>query len=207
MSEAPFHYLDEQWRALEAIVARAGGDEARKKFAAERLHFEKSVGGYKSGIARDGHSHGGGDPSGKSFDRVKRAAQELGAALDDFGFPQIFAGDDLIWKSAAELIENDAIYSSFREALKHVGLRAERMAAAVRKRQVHFMRDRFFLSLARTWQSHLGLRLAVSADSSLIAFIRAASAGVLDKPPTKDIISNVIRRWKPQLEEAAQFDM
>jgi len=27
------------------------------------------------------------------------------------------------------------------------------MAAAVRKRQVHFMRDRFFLSLARTWQS------------------------------------------------------
>jgi hypothetical protein len=207
MSEAPFHYPDEQWRALEAIVARAGGDEARKKFAAERLRFEKSVGGYKSRIAtRDGRSHGGGDTSGKSFDRVKRAAQELGAALDDFGFPQIFAGDDLIWKSAAELIENDAIYSSFREALKHVGLRAERLAAASRKRQVHFMRDRFCLALAGTWQSYLGLRLAVSADSSLIAFIRAASAPVLDKPPTKDIISNVIRRWKPQLE-AAQSDM
>jgi len=56
------------------------------------------------------------------------------------------------------------------------------MAAAVRKRQVHFMRDRFFLSLARTWQSHLGLRLAVSADRPYIAFIRAASQGVLDKP-------------------------
>ncbi len=203
MSEAPFHYPEEQWRALEAIVARAGGDEAREKLAAGRLRFEKSVGGYKSRIgSRDRHPHGGGDASGKSFDRVRRAAQELGAALDDCGFPQIFAGDDLIWKSVAELNENDAIYSSFREALKHVGLRAERMAASSRKRQVHFMRDRFFLALARTWQGDLGLRLAVGADSSLTAFIEAASAAVLEKPPTKDIISNVIRRWKPQLEAA-----
>jgi len=187
MSEAPFHYPDEQWRTLEAIVARAGGDEARKKLAAGRLRIEKAVGGNKSRIATwDGHSDGGGDTHGKSFDRVKRAAQELGAALDDFGFPQIFAGDDLIWESAAELIENDAIYSSFREALKHVVLRAERMAALGRKRQVRFMRDRFFLALAWTWKSDLGLRLAVSADSSLNAFIETASAGVLDKPPTEE---------------------
>jgi hypothetical protein len=207
MSEAPFHYPDEQWRALEAIVARAGGDEASKKLAAGRLRIERAVGGYKSRIAnRDGHLHGGGGTSGKSFDRVERAARELGTALDNLGFPQILAGDDLIWKSVAELNENDATYSNFREALRHVGLRAKRMAALGHERQVHHMRDRFFLALARTWQSDLGLRLAVSADSSFNAFIEAASAGVLEKPPTKDIISNVIRRWKPQLE-AAQSDV
>jgi hypothetical protein len=186
---AAFRYSDEQWRALEAIVARAGGDEARTKFATGRVGFEKQAGGYRERIATwDGLSYGGGNADQKKYERIERAARELAAALDDYGSWIALANN------ADELLH-------LREGLSRVAPRAGKMAATGRKNQ-NLMRNRFFLALARSWHSDLGLRIAVSVDSHLVNFIEAAMKGVWEKPikkgvldqeSPKDIISKVLQ--------------
>jgi hypothetical protein len=189
MSALPFRYSDDQWLALEEIVARAGGSGAREKFAAGRARFEKTAGGYKDRLATwNGLSYGGGDSDRKKYEQIERAARELAAALDDFG-------------SWITLADNADELLHLREGLSRVAPRAGKTAATGRKSQ-NLMRDRFFLALARSWHSDLGLHIGVNVNSPLNDFIEAASKGILDLAPTeniKDIISNVVRKgMKPR---------
>jgi len=78
----------------------AGGMRRAKSLRPERLHFEKSVGGYKSGIARDGHSHGGGDPTQRGFRPGKTSGARIGRGAGRLWVSANFRRDDLIWKSA-----------------------------------------------------------------------------------------------------------
>ncbi len=50
MTASLFGYPDEQWRRMEEIVERAGGEVARDKFAGQRRDFEKMAGGWKGRI-------------------------------------------------------------------------------------------------------------------------------------------------------------
>jgi hypothetical protein len=188
MSALPFRYSNEQWRALEEVVARAGGDEAREKFTAGRARVERTVGGYKDRLTTwDGLSYGSGEDDQKKHERIERAARELGAALDAYG-------------SWIALADNADELLRLRGDLSRVALRAGKMAATGRKSQ-NLMRDRFFLALMRTWEAELALHIGKNIDAPIVAFIKAASEGVLTKKPGKEtiseeIISNVVRRWK-----------
>jgi hypothetical protein len=213
MNAEPFRYSDADWRKLEAIVARAGGDAAREKFAGERAAFEKLAGGWKQRIARwDGFKLGPSDDFHDKVERVGNAALEMVAALDDLSFlPLIFSGNDLVWRGPSEAdissdeefakycVENQKRFSKFRGALAHIREKAGRVTAPKRK-QKNLVRDRFFAALMRIWRVELGLRIRLNAYSPSVYFIEAASAAVLDKAVTREMISNVIRKW-PRVEE------
>jgi hypothetical protein len=96
--------------------------------------------------------------------------------------------------------ENLERFSRFREALDHVRLRAKTMAAKNPKRK-NQVRDYFFAELTRMWRDDLGLNVAISANSLLVAFIEMAASGVcgLKEERAKDTISNTIRKWKPRV--------
>ena len=190
MSAPPFGYPDEQWRALEEIVGRAGGDEAREKFAAGQVRFEKMVGGYKRRIPIwNGKSCGDGNKNREKFERIAAAARELGLALDHHGS---YIG---LAKDVDQLLR-------LREVLSSVATNAGMMAAKSRKSK-NLMRNRLFSSLASYWRNDLGLDLATADGSHLVQFIETATTGVWNAPTKesqsddwlrRDIISKVLKR-------------
>jgi hypothetical protein len=143
----------------------------------------------------------GSDDAGK-YKQIERAARELGAALDDFNFPPIFSGNDLVWKSLDERSENDERFSRFLAAVEHIASRAAKMAEP-RPKRIKYVRDLFFAALMRTWRDDLGLSMRINVNSALVAFIEVAASRVYEFPrkiTAKETISNVIRRWKPGIE-------
>ncbi len=189
----PFAYDREQWARLEAIVQSAGGAIARDKFNAQRDVFEKMVSGWQEQLANwDGHTWGHDETS--KYQRIERAAGELNAALADLGFPAIFTGDGLIWKSLAETNENQRRCSEFCAALEHIRARAKLVAARKRKR-TSYARNRLFVDVWRVWRGELGLAVSSSALSPVVEFIATAAEGIVPKKyRTLDIISNLIRK-------------
>ena len=89
MNANSFRYADAQWRRLGEIVERAGGAVVRDKLNAQRVAFEKMVGGWKGRIERwDGRTFGHDDSA--AYERIEQAARELGAAFARAEFPGNF---------------------------------------------------------------------------------------------------------------------
>ena len=129
MKAARFSYPDEQWRNIELIVARSGGDDTKKKLNGSRKELECGVSRWLSCVESwDGASFGHDDRP--QYSRIEDAAKELVAALDELSFPAIFAGDDLVWRAGDAPEENAARYAAFVDALQHVGARAGQMGQA-----------------------------------------------------------------------------
>jgi hypothetical protein len=206
MNVVSFRYDDETWRKLEAIVWRAGGDTAKKKLASGRANFERQAGRWKARIAAWDGCTLGRDDTGK-YERIEGAALELIAALDDLNFPALFSGNDLVWALPGDSWKDDESFdqyqkenckrfSKFHEALGHVHLRAKKMAAKNPKRK-NLARDYFFVELLPVWRDDLGLKVGVSANSRLVAFIEIAASSVCGLGArAKNTVSNSIREWK-----------
>lgn len=223
MSVEPFEYSDEQWRRLEAIVLRAGGDNAKENFAKRRDQIQKQGAVWKKRLnAWDGLTFG--HDRTKDYERMARAASDLAKALDTRPIGRDERGEPfsyalllpaILWEppSDAEISDentfakycaaNETRVSKFVEDLNRAGAYAKVLANKKRRRAANLQRDAFFLMLMRIWHD-LGLRIGGNAESSLVCeFIQCASVGVLDHVTGMSAVANVVRHWKREIENGA----
>jgi hypothetical protein len=124
-----FKYPDEQWRRMEEVVERAGGAITKETFNARRAAFEEQVAEDRQGI---GNWNGYSWFQPREYTRVEKAAGQLQAALDDMDCPEIFFGNDLLWKTPERLEEPEITdedwegperaknLDEFRKAVEHL---------------------------------------------------------------------------------------
>jgi hypothetical protein len=180
MTDRSFKYPDEQWRRMEEVVERAGGPAAKEKFTAGRATFEEEVAVWRQRIAHwNGYTWDPGRPP--KYRRVKKAAVELKAALDDLNLP------DLLWKTPEPRGEATVTKGNLEEADRaktpHEILRAEEH---IRRRVAMMEEDWEEAHRAAYLKRYDGFREALDHISRLAAMMEDMSIRLVVDPSIKN---------------------